>query len=132
MAIVEMTGVVSDCSGPVSGLCALPHASSELKQCRLCALVIGNVAVQGAACVRPMNPYKMARLLRPTLGMLANSKASAEWRSSTLRKPAFAKARAAPSGRPLRSQAFDASQYSSNDEGLRLMSDNSPPICVGS
>jgi hypothetical protein len=27
----------------------------------------------------------------------------------------------------LRSQAFEASQYSSNDEGLRLMSDNSPP-----
>lgn len=83
-------------------------------------------------CVRPMNPYKMARLLRPTLGMLVSSKASADWRSSSLRKPAFAKARAAPSGRPLRSQAFDASQYSSNDEGLRLMSDNLPPICVGS
>ncbi len=33
---------------------------------------------------------------------------------------------AAPSGKPLRSQAFEASQYSSNDEGLRLMSDNSP------
>ncbi len=74
----------------------------------------------------------MARLLRPTRGMLASSKASANWRSSTVRKPAFAKARAAPSGRPLRSQAFDASQYSSNDEGLRLMSDNSPSISVGS
>ena len=74
-----------------------------------------------------MKPYKMVRLLRPTLGMLASSEALAKWRSSILRKPAFAKARAAPSGRPLRSQAFEASQYSSNDEGLRLMSDNSPP-----
>jgi hypothetical protein len=31
------------------------------------------------------------------------------------------KARAVPSVRPLRSQALDASQYSSNDKGLRLM-----------
>jgi hypothetical protein len=85
-------------------------------------------AFQGCPGALPMNPYKMVRLLRPTLGMLASSKALAEWRSSILRKPAFAKARAAPSGRPLRSQAFEASQYSSNDEGLRLMSDNSPPI----
>ena len=45
-----------------------------------------------------------------------------------MRKPALANARAAPSGRPLRSQALDANQYSSNDEGLRLMSDNSPSI----
>src|SRR5690242_18825347 len=71
----------------------------------------------------------MARLLGPTLGMLASSKAWADWRSSTLRKPALAKARAAPSGRPLRSQSFDASQYSSNDEGLRLISDISPHPC---
>jgi hypothetical protein len=44
-----------------------------------------------------------------------------------VRTPALAKARAVPSGRPLRSQALDASQYSSKDEGLRLMSDNSSP-----
>jgi hypothetical protein len=38
-----------------------------------------------------------------------------------MRKPALTKARAVPSGRPLRSQDLDASQYSSNDEALRLM-----------
>ncbi len=47
-------------------------------------------------------------------------------RSSTLRKPALTNALALPSARPLRSQAFEASQYSSNDKALRLtMSDTS-------
>jgi hypothetical protein len=87
---------------------------------------------QECPCALSMKPYKMVRLLQPTLGMLASSEALAKWRSSILRKPAFAKARAAPSGRPLRSQALEASQYSSNDEGLRLTSDNSPPIRLDS
>jgi hypothetical protein len=94
-------------------------------------LIVSQKAVpqpfHGCPCALPMKPYKMVRLLRPTLGMLASSTALAVWRSSILRKPAFANARAAPSGRPLRSHSFEASQYSSNVEGLRLMSDNSPP-----
>jgi hypothetical protein len=44
-----------------------------------------------------------------------------------VRKPALAKALAAPSDRRLRSQPLDASQYSSNDEGLRLLMSDNPP-----
>ena len=62
----------------------------------------------------------MPRLLGPTLGMVESSKSCAVCRSSIVRKPALIKARAVPSVSPLRSQALDASQYSSNDKGLRL------------
>jgi hypothetical protein len=51
--------------------------------------------------------------------MEANAKSSTDRRSSTVRRPALAKARAVASGRPFRSQAIDANQYSSNDEDLR-------------
>jgi hypothetical protein len=43
----------------------------------------------------------------------------APWNQSSNTK-AFSKARAVASGRPLLCQALDASQYSSNEEGLRL------------
>ena len=46
-----------------------------------------------------------------------------------MRKPALAKALAVSSDSPLRSQPLDASQYSSNDERLRLlMSANPAPL----
>src|SRR5215203_6953693 len=60
----------------------------------------------------------MARLLAPTLGMLASSKSCALCRSANVRKPALAKARAVPSDSPLRSQALDACQYSTKDAVL--------------
>src|SRR5260221_13268088 len=58
--------------------------------------------------------------------MVASSRSCAVWRSSTVRKPEFTKARAVPSTNPLRSQALDASQYSSNDVALRLMMSDNP------
>ena len=65
-----------------------------------------------------------AKLLRPILGMVASSRSCAPCRSSRVRKPLETKAWAAAVVSPRRSHVLDASQYSSNDEALRLMVDN--------
>jgi hypothetical protein len=70
---------------------------------------------------RPINSWRSARLLRPTHGMVANSRSCARCRSSRVRKPLVTKERAARRVSPRCSHAFNASQYSSNDEALRLM-----------
>src|SRR4029453_8265539 len=70
----------------------------------------------------------MARLLAPILGIIASSSLCALCRSSTVRKPAFVKARALARVNPLRCHAFEASQYSSKEEGLRRIGHPPQPI----
>jgi hypothetical protein len=74
----------------------------------------------------PFSSYRIPRLFAPILGIIASSRVCALRRSSTVRKPAFAKARPAPRVSPFRCQDLDASQYSSNDDGLCLMMSVTP------
>jgi hypothetical protein len=76
---------------------------------------------RGPAFLHALRLYRMARLFAPILGILASSRVCALCRSSTVRKPALAKARPALRVSPFCCQALAARQYSSNDGGLRLM-----------
>jgi hypothetical protein len=57
------------------------------------------------AASRPFSSHRRARLLAPILGIIASSRVCALCRSSTVRKPAFVKARALASVNPLRCHA---------------------------